>query len=120
MSAQNSSGTSRRLHHHAEQDFPEVRCNKLVGRDSAFDAQTNQHSAVDRHKALPHPKANCLLRDLLTIVGSRRINPFGQCGLTTRDADWIPKIAAGWHLCLLVAERLLQGHPIKPIIGETA
>ena len=39
---------------------------------------------------------------------------------TTRDADWIPKIAAGWHLCLLVAERLLQGHPIKPIIGETA
>ncbi len=39
---------------------------------------------------------------------------------TVRDAEWIPKIAAGWHLCLLVAERLLQGHPVKPIIGETA
>lgn len=39
---------------------------------------------------------------------------------TVRDADWIPKIAAGWHLCLLVAERLLQGYPINPIIGEAA
>ncbi len=39
---------------------------------------------------------------------------------TVRDAEWTPKIAAGWHLCLLVAERLLQGHPVKPIIGETA
>ncbi len=39
---------------------------------------------------------------------------------TIRDADWIPKVAAGWHLCLLVAERLLEGHPIKPIIGEAA
>jgi len=39
---------------------------------------------------------------------------------TVRDAEWTPKIAAGWHLCLLVAERLLQGHPVKPIIGERA
>lgn len=39
---------------------------------------------------------------------------------TIRDADWIPKVAAGWHLCLVVAERLLQGHPIKPIIGEAS
>lgn len=39
---------------------------------------------------------------------------------TIRDRDWIPKVAAGWHLCLFVAERLLQGRPIAPIIGETA
>ena len=39
---------------------------------------------------------------------------------TIRDQDWIPKVAAGWHLCLFVAERLLQGRPIAPIIGEAA
>ncbi|HWX66315.1 MAG TPA: SRPBCC family protein [Rhodanobacter sp.] len=39
---------------------------------------------------------------------------------TIRDADWIPKVAAGWHLCLYVAEQLLQGHPIAPIIGANA
>lgn len=39
---------------------------------------------------------------------------------TIRDRDWIPKVAAGWHLCLFVAERLLLGQPIAPIIGETA
>ncbi|WP_447735066.1 SRPBCC family protein [Rhodanobacter soli] len=39
---------------------------------------------------------------------------------TIRDQDWISKIAAGWHLCLFVAERLLQGQPIAPIIGKAA
>ncbi|GAA0888962.1 SRPBCC family protein [Rhodanobacter soli] len=39
---------------------------------------------------------------------------------TIRDQDWIPKVAAGWHLCLFVAERLLQGRPVAPIIGEIA
>lgn len=37
-----------------------------------------------------------------------------------RDVDWIPKVAAGWHLCLFVAEQLLRGQPIAPIIGEAA
>ena len=31
-----------------------------------------------------------------------------------------PKVAAGWHLCLVVAERLLDGEPIEPIVGEQA
>ncbi|MGI8803668.1 MAG: hypothetical protein ACR2KV_16130 [Solirubrobacteraceae bacterium] len=30
------------------------------------------------------------------------------------------KTAAGWHLCLVVAERLLAGRPIPPIRGEDA
>ena len=29
---------------------------------------------------------------------------------TVAGRDWIPKAAAGWHLCLVVAERLLDGH----------
>ena len=34
--------------------------------------------------------------------------------------DWLPKVAAGWHLCLLVADRLLAGSPIPPIRGQDA
>ena len=36
------------------------------------------------------------------------------------DPDLIPKVAAGWHLCLVVAERLLDGEPIGPIRGQDA
>ena len=34
--------------------------------------------------------------------------------------DWVPKMAAGWHLCLLVAQRLLEGRPIARIVGMEA
>jgi len=36
------------------------------------------------------------------------------------DRDAVPMVAAGWHLCLAVADRLLEGHPIDPIRGEDA
>jgi uncharacterized protein YndB with AHSA1/START domain len=39
---------------------------------------------------------------------------------TIDDEDFVPKIAAGWHLCLVVAERLLDGNPIEPIRGDDA
>ncbi|HWL35343.1 MAG TPA: SRPBCC family protein [Frankiaceae bacterium] len=29
-------------------------------------------------------------------------------------------VAAGWHLCLAVAERLLDGDPVGPIVGAAA
>lgn len=32
----------------------------------------------------------------------------------------IPRVAAGWHLCLVVAERLLDGQPVGPIRGQDA
>ena len=32
----------------------------------------------------------------------------------------MPKAAAGWHLCLVVADHLLEGQPIGPIRGENA
>jgi uncharacterized protein YndB with AHSA1/START domain len=34
--------------------------------------------------------------------------------------DWLPKVAAGWHLCLDVAERLMDGAPTTPIRGADA
>jgi uncharacterized protein YndB with AHSA1/START domain len=39
---------------------------------------------------------------------------------TVQDRDWLPKVAAGWHLCLTVAEQLLDGQPIGPIRGADA
>jgi uncharacterized protein YndB with AHSA1/START domain len=39
---------------------------------------------------------------------------------TVDDPDWVPKVAAGWHLCLDVAERLLDGAPVPPIRGRGA
>ncbi|MFZ3566135.1 hypothetical protein ACOKM5_04100 [Streptomyces sp. BH097] len=39
---------------------------------------------------------------------------------TVRDRDWTPKVAAGRHLCLDVAEKLLEGRPIRPIRGAAA
>jgi uncharacterized protein YndB with AHSA1/START domain len=39
---------------------------------------------------------------------------------TLKDRDWVPKVAAGWHLCLVVAEHLLDGRPVGPIRGEDA
>jgi uncharacterized protein YndB with AHSA1/START domain len=39
---------------------------------------------------------------------------------TVTDEDWLAKVAAGWHLCLDVAERLLDGRPVAPIRGADA
>lgn len=39
---------------------------------------------------------------------------------TVEGEDWLPKVAAGWHLCLDVAEHLLDGTPVGPIRGEDA
>jgi uncharacterized protein YndB with AHSA1/START domain len=34
--------------------------------------------------------------------------------------DWLTKVAAGWHICLAVAEHLLDGDPVGPITGRQA
>jgi uncharacterized protein YndB with AHSA1/START domain len=39
---------------------------------------------------------------------------------TVESPDWVPRTAAGWHLCLAVAERLLDGKAIGRIVGRDA
>jgi uncharacterized protein YndB with AHSA1/START domain len=39
---------------------------------------------------------------------------------TMAERDLLPKVAAGWHICLDVAERLLDGRPVGPIRGSHA
>ena len=39
---------------------------------------------------------------------------------TLEDRSWAPRVAAGWHICLDVAERALDGHPIGRIVADAA
>jgi uncharacterized protein YndB with AHSA1/START domain len=39
---------------------------------------------------------------------------------TVAQRDDVPKMAAGWHLCLAVADRLMDGDPVDPIRGTDA
>lgn len=39
---------------------------------------------------------------------------------TVESSEWVPRTAAGWHLCLLVAERRMDGEDIGPIVGRDA
>jgi uncharacterized protein YndB with AHSA1/START domain len=39
---------------------------------------------------------------------------------TLGDRAWLPKVAAGWHLCLDVAERALDGRPVGRIVASDA
>ena len=39
---------------------------------------------------------------------------------TVEDKSWVPKVIAGWHICLDVAERLLKGSPIGRIVAAEA
>jgi len=39
---------------------------------------------------------------------------------TLDDHGWVPVVAAGWHICLDVAEHLLDGDPVGVIRGDEA
>ncbi|HET6950461.1 MAG TPA: SRPBCC family protein [Acidimicrobiales bacterium] len=39
---------------------------------------------------------------------------------TVAGPDWVPKVAAGWHVCLDVAEMLLDGEPVEAVRGRAA
>jgi uncharacterized protein YndB with AHSA1/START domain len=39
---------------------------------------------------------------------------------TVPDQSWLSKVAAGWHLCLAVAQRMLDGDPVTVIRGGDA
>jgi uncharacterized protein YndB with AHSA1/START domain len=39
---------------------------------------------------------------------------------TVRARDEVPRVAAGWHMCLVVAGRLLDGDPVPVVRGSEA
>jgi hypothetical protein len=34
--------------------------------------------------------------------------------------NWLFNVTAGWHICLAVMERYLEGNPVGAIVGEEA
>lgn len=59
---------------------------------------------------------NLLVWELTPIEGGTRLTLHH----TAESPDWLPKLAAGWHICLDVAQRLLDGNPVGPIVGLNA
>lgn len=39
---------------------------------------------------------------------------------TVGDRGWLSKVAAGWHICLDVADRLMAGAPVGRIVADQA
>jgi uncharacterized protein YndB with AHSA1/START domain len=39
---------------------------------------------------------------------------------TLAERSWLSRVAAGWHICLDVAERALDGRPVGRIVAEDA
>jgi uncharacterized protein YndB with AHSA1/START domain len=39
---------------------------------------------------------------------------------TVEDRTWIPRVTAGWHLCIDVLEHMLDGDPVGRIVGNEA
>jgi uncharacterized protein YndB with AHSA1/START domain len=85
----------------------------------AADAETLPASVsrAERPSLLEYTWGTDLLRwSLVAVASGTRLT----LEHTVSEPDWLPKVAAGWHLCLDVAERLLDGRPVPPIRGEAA
>jgi uncharacterized protein YndB with AHSA1/START domain len=66
---------------------------------------------------LEYTWATDLLRwELVEIAGGTRLT----LRHTVSAEGWIPQVAAGWHLCLDVAERLFDGDPVPVVRGRAA
>ena len=85
--------------------------------DEEADELPARVTRAERPRVLEYTLGTDLLRWELEPVGTgTRLNLRHTVG----GPDWGPKVAAGWHLCLDVAERLLEGRPVAPIRGEDA
>ena len=60
--------------------------------------------------------ADLLRWDLAEIEGGTRLT----LRHTVQAESWLPQVAAGWHICLDVADRLLAGRPVPVIRGQEA
>jgi uncharacterized protein YndB with AHSA1/START domain len=39
---------------------------------------------------------------------------------TLEDRSWLSKVTAGWHICIDVLERVLDGRPVGRVVGDDA
>lgn len=72
---------------------------------------------AERPKLLEYTWGNDVLRwELAAFDAGTRVT----LRHTVEDVDLVPKVAAGWHICLDVAERFLAGDPVGAIVGQEA
>jgi uncharacterized protein YndB with AHSA1/START domain len=72
---------------------------------------------VEPPQLLEYVWDNDLLRwELAEIAGGTRLT----LRHTVSAEGWLPQVAAGWHLCLDVAERLFDGDPVPVVRGRAA
>jgi uncharacterized protein YndB with AHSA1/START domain len=88
----------------------------MIDGDEAVDLAATVHHA-EPPSLLEYSWGGDLLRWDLTATGRGTRLTLRH---TLEDRTWVPKVAAGWHLCLVVAEHLLDGDPIAPIRGDDA
>jgi uncharacterized protein YndB with AHSA1/START domain len=87
-----------------------------------IDGDTSQDMTASVHRAEPptlleYTWGTDLLRwELAAIDSGTRLT----LRHTVQNREMLPKVAAGWHLCLVVAEHLLDGDPVGPIRGADA
>ena len=81
------------------------------------EAMTSEVRVVEPHARLEYTWGDDVLAWALspTATGTRL-----TLRHTVRGKDWMPKVAAGWHLCLVVADRVLAGDAVEPIVGTDA
>lgn len=88
----------------------------MVGGAEAMKVPAQVHRA-ERPALLEYDWGGDLLRwELEPVASGTRITLRQTIG----DAAWLSKMAAGWHLCLDVAELALDGTPIGRIAGNEA
>ncbi|HEX4250279.1 MAG TPA: SRPBCC domain-containing protein, partial [Pseudonocardia sp.] len=71
----------------------------------------------DPPRLLEHEFGSDVLRwELLPTAGGTRL----VLRHSFADGAWSSALAAGWHICLDVADALLAGAPVGPIVGTAA
>ena len=88
----------------------------MIDGDTA-EAVPSKVTRADRPELLEHTFGTDLLRWELTGTESGTRLTLRH---TVGDPDWLPKVAAGWHISLDVAERALDGRPVGAIRGQEA
>jgi uncharacterized protein YndB with AHSA1/START domain len=87
---------------------------KTPGPDDDMPAEVR---AVERPRRLEYNWGDDLLRwELEPIPSGTRLTLYH----TVADRSWLSKVAAGWHICLDVAERKLAGDPVGRIVADEA
>jgi uncharacterized protein YndB with AHSA1/START domain len=74
---------------------------------------------AERPRVLEYSWGDDLLRWELEAVGSGQRSHL-TLSHTLDDRDLVPRMAAGWHVCLDVAERVLDGKPTGRIVAGDA